>query len=251
MPQLTDPTFCKSISIIVPAYNEEKWISHTLESINRAKNFLRERGGLPVEILVADNASTDRTIEVAQALEVQLVHETIRGVAKVRNTAAKAARGDTLIFVDADVIVPETLLWRISQVLSDPACIGGAVDTNYQPASISVKVYLQMWRMVGKMLRMAQGAVQFLRRDAFFSLGGYDETLFMGEDVDLYWRLRRKARKQGSQVCLINDLRVTPSCRRFDQWPLWRTLVWTNPIVVFLFRRRKEFWDGWYQHPLR
>jgi len=204
-----------------------------------------------VEILVVDNASTDRTVETAQRFDVEVVQETVRGVAKARNTGAKAARGDTLVFVDADVTVSETLLWRIFQLLSDPVCIGGAVDTNYQPASISVKLYLQTWRVVGKLLRMAQGAVQFFRHDAFFSLGGYDETLFMGEDVDLHWRLRRIARKQGLRVCLIDDVCVIPSCRRFDQWPLWRTLVWTNPVVALLFRRRKEFWDGWYQHPPR
>lgn len=248
---MTKTKLCKSISIIVSAYNEEKWISQTLESINRAKNFLSERGGPPAEILVVDNASTDRTVEVVQALEVEVVQETVRGVAKARNTGAKAAHGDILIFVDADVTVPETLFCRVSRLLSDSLCIGGAVDTNYQPASISVKVYLQMWRVAGKLLSMAQGAVQFVRRDAFFSLGGYDETLFIGEDVDFYWRLRRKARKQGLQVCLIDDVSVIPSSRRFDQWPLWRTLVWTNPFVALLFRRRKEFWDGWYRHPPR
>jgi len=241
----------KIISIIVPAYNEENWIFQTLESINQAKNLLRERGGPSTQIIVVDNASTDRTVEVVQALDVEVVQETLRSVAKARNTGAKAAHGDILIFVDADVTVPKTLLWRISELLSDPVYIGGAVDTNYQPASISVKVYLQTWQVVGKLLRMAQGAVQFVHRDAFFSLGGYDETLFMGEDVDFYWRLRKKAREQGLQVCLIDDILAIPSSRRFDQWPLWRILVWTNPLVAFLLRRRREFWDGWYRHPPR
>lgn len=240
-----------SISVIVPAYNEENWISDTLEYIDRAKKYLCERGGPPVEILVVDNASTDRTVEVAQASKARVIQETVHSVAKARNTGAKAARGDILVFVDADVTVPETLLWRITQLLSDPVCIGGAVDTDYQPVRFPVRIYLRTWRIVGKFLLMAQGAVQFLRRDAFFSLGGYDETLYMGEDVDFYWRLRRKARKQGLQVCLISNLSVIPSCRRFDKWPLWRTLIWTNPLVVFFFRRQRDFWYGWYQRPPR
>ena len=240
-----------SISVIVPAYNEENWISDTLEHIDRAKKYLRDRGGPPVEILVVDNASTDRTVELAQASKARVVQETVHSVAKARNTGAKTAHGDILVFVDADVTVPETLLWRITQLLSDPVCVGGAVDTDYQPARFSVRIYLRAWRIVGKVLMMAQGAVQFLRRDAFFSLGGYDETLYMGEDVDFYWRLRRIARKQGLQVCLISDVSVISSCRRFDQWPLWRTLIWTNPLVVFFFRRRRDFWYGWYQRPPR
>ena len=96
---MTKTTFEKSISIIVPVYNEERWIFQTLESINQAMNYLGERGGPSAQIIVVDNASTDRTVEVVHALDVEVVQETIRSVAKARNTGAKAARGDILIFV--------------------------------------------------------------------------------------------------------------------------------------------------------
>jgi glycosyltransferase involved in cell wall biosynthesis len=240
-----------SISVIIPAFNEENSISGTLEHIDRAEKYLLERGGHPAEILVVDNASTDRTAKFAEASKARVVHQMIQGVAKARNTGAQNAQGDILVFVDADVTVPETLLWRITQLMADPVFIGGAVDTDYQPVRFSVRMYLRTWRIAGKLLSMAQGAVQFVRRDAFFSLGGYDETLFMGEDVDLYWRLVRHARNQYLRVYLIEDISVIPSCRRFDQWPLWRILVWTNPLVALLYRRRKDFWDGWYRHPPR
>ena len=94
---------------------------------------------------------------------------------------------------------------------------------------------------------MAQGATQFCRRDAFDALGGYDETLFMGEDVDYYRRLKGLARRRGGGVSFVEDVRVVPSTRRFDQWRLWRTLVWTNPLFVLLFRRRRAAWRGWYE----
>ncbi|MFH0990054.1 MAG: glycosyltransferase [bacterium] len=240
-----------SISVIVPAYNEDGGISHTLECINIAKNYLRERDGPSVDILVVDNASTDRTGEAARGSNVRVIQEAVRGVANARNAGARTAQGDILVFIDADVVVPETTLWRVFQVMSNPRCIGGAVNTHYQPTSTLVKRYLEAWRALGSLLRMSQGAVQFCRRESFLSLGGYDETFYMGEDVDFYWRLTRKARKQGFHVCLIDDIRVIPSSRRFDQWPLWRTLLWTNPIVVFLFRRRREVWGGWYKLPPR
>ena len=98
---------------------------------------------------------------------------------------------------------------------------------------------------------MAQGATQFSRRRTFDELGGYDESLWMGEDVDFIWTLRRLARRTDARVRLLSEPRVRPSCRRFDEWPLWRILVWTNPLVIASLRRWKGAWRGWYVHPVR
>jgi hypothetical protein len=130
--------------------------------------------------------------------------------------------------------------------MSDASCFGGAVDTDYRPRKLTVRVYLQFWRIIGRLTGMAQGATQFYRRNVFFTLNGYDETLFMGEDVDLYWRLKKFARRQNDRVFFIEDIRVVPSTRRFDQWRLWRTLLWTNPFFILMFRRNKKCWQGWY-----
>ena len=94
---------------------------------------------------------------------------------------------------------------------------------------------------------MAQGAAQFCNREMFSALGGYDEAIYMGEDVDFYWRMRRMARRKGGKVCYISDVQVIASCRRYDQWPLWKTLLWTNPIVGAVLCRRKSAWRGWYE----
>ncbi len=206
---------------------------------------------MAVEVVVVDNGSSDATAKVAAAAGARVVHEPERNIARARNAGARAARGEILVFVDADVVIPELLLWRVAEEMADPLCLGGAVDTAYKPASLLVRAYLQLWRWVGKLTKMAQGAVQFCRREIFEQLHGYDEILFMGEDVDFYWRLRRQARIARQRVVLIGDVRVMPSCRRFDQWPLWRTLLWTNPLVIPFFRRRKQFWDGWYGSPPR
>jgi hypothetical protein len=151
------------------------------------------------------------------------------------------------VFLDADTVVPDELLSRIVAAMLDPCCYGGAVDPAYQPKKITVKVYLQFWRILGRFMGMAQGATQFCRRDLFFALNGYDESLFMGEDVDFYWRLTGLAKRQNGRVISVEDLRVIPSTRRFDQWRLWRTLVWTNPMFILLFQRRKTCWHGWYK----
>jgi GT2 family glycosyltransferase len=94
---------------------------------------------------------------------------------------------------------------------------------------------------------MAQGAAQFYRRDVFSNLGGFDERMFMGEDVDLFWRLKKFAKRAGGRTVFIRDIQVVPSCRRYDLWPLWRALVWTNPFLAALCQRRRSTWRGWYE----
>lgn len=234
------------ISIIVPAFNEEKYIGATLDSIRRAQQLLLDEKSAASEIVVVDNASTDSTSGIARSFGARVFNEPVHNVARVRNVGAAGAGGDVLVFVDADVLVPERFLCRIHEAMSDRLCMGGAVDTDYRPARYSVKVYLRMWRIVGRASGMAQGAAQFCRKDIYAALCGYDETLYMGEDVDFYWRLKRFAKHRQGYAQLICDLQVAPSSRRFDQWFLWRTLVWTNPLFILFFRRRKSVWKGWY-----
>jgi glycosyltransferase involved in cell wall biosynthesis len=235
------------ISVVIPAFNEAGYLGETLASLNRAKAFLQREGGLQAEIIVVDNDSDDSTADVARALSATVVGEKQHNVAKVRNSGAKLSHGDVLVFVDADTVVPDKLLWCIVEVMSDASCFGGAVEPDYRPIKRTVKVYLQFWRVIGKLIGMAQGATQFCRRDLFFALNGYDETLFMGEDVDFHWRLKRVAKRENGGVVFIEDPRVVSSTRRFDQWRLWRTVVWTNPLFILLFRRRRTCWHGWYK----
>jgi len=235
------------LSIIVPAFNEEGYLGETLASLNRAKAFLERERSIQTEIIVVDNDSADSTADVARALHATVAREPLHNVAKVRNTGARLSNGETIVFVDADTIVAENMLSRIVEAMSDDTCFGGAVDPDYRPKRLTVQAYLQSWRIIGKLTGMAQGATQFYRKDVFFALKGFDETLFMGEDVDLYWRLKKFAKQQNGSAVLIEDVRVVPSTRRFDQWRLWQILIWTNPLFILLFRRRKEAWHGWYK----
>ena len=236
-----------SISVIVPAYNEERYLGEALKSIQRAKEFLLKKDAVPIEIIVVDNGSTDSTSDIALSSGASVVKETKHNVARVRNAGASFAKGKVLVFIDADTIVPDELLWRINEVMVSPSCFGGAVDTDYRPAKTLVNIYLQLWRILGKLAGMAQGATQFCRRDVYASMLGYDEALYMGEDIDFYWRMKQFAHRQNAQVCFIEDIQVVPSTRRFDQWSFWRTLICTNPFYVLAFRRKKRAWRGWYK----
>lgn len=106
-----------SISVILSAYNEERYIGETLKSIKRANEFLLEREDVSIEIIVVDNDSTDATAKVALSLGARVIKESQHNVAKVRNAGARSANGNILVFIDADTVVPNSLLWRISEVI--------------------------------------------------------------------------------------------------------------------------------------
>src|SRR4030095_10474512 len=137
------------ISVVIPAFNEEAHLGETLASLNRAKALLRDEGHSPAEIIVVDNASDDSTADVARAFGAIVTKETHHNVASVRNSGARFSNGEVLVFVDADTIVPDKLLTRIVDAMSDATCFGGAVDTDYRPTKLTSKAYLQFWRILG------------------------------------------------------------------------------------------------------
>jgi len=240
-----------ALSVIIPAFNEEHFLSATLQAIRRSAATMEPERGATVELIVVDNNSTDATASVARSFGASVVFESARNIARARNQGALAATGQVLVFIDADTLIPEGLLPRIYEIASTSECVGGAIDTEYRVQKTVVRGYLNAWRIAGRLAHIAQGATQFCTRDTFAALGGYDERLFMGEDVNFYSRLRQYARRRKSHACFIHDLPVVPSTRRFDQWPLWRTLLLTNPFVIAGFRRVQCVWQGWYREPPR
>lgn len=238
----------KSVSIIIPALNEERYIGETLQWLEAA--ILTWKSTAPeasVEVIVVDNDSTDRTAELALNYDARVVSEPVRNIARARNTGAKQAKGEVLVFLDADTLVPPELLQRVADEMDDPSCAGGAVAVQHLPARRILRLYLWCWRIFGRLFGMAQGATQFCRSDRFEKLGGYDERIYMGEDVDFYWRMSKSAQAAQGRISYLKDIRVVPSARRYDQWPLWKTLLLTNPLVIAPLCRWPGVWRGWYQ----
>src|SRR3990167_7427280 len=156
-----------SISVIVPAFDEERCIAETLDHLRAAADLLRAHTGRAVQILLVDNASTDGTAAIAHDRGVTVIDEAEHNIAKVRNAGARAADHDVLVFVDADTLVHSQSLLRIGQVIANSACLGGAVDNAYDARRPVIRAYLKFWRLVGILGGIAQGACQFCGREAF------------------------------------------------------------------------------------
>ncbi len=237
------------LAIIVPAFNEEDYLSATLGSIKTAAAQLAHC--VDIDLIVVDNNSSDKTPAIAREMGARLVHEPEQGVARARNTGVRHAKGDVLVFIDADVIVPPSLLSVICAEMDDPACVGGALDVHYRPQRSIMRLYLSAWRLLARLTGMAQGAAQFCRRCVFEQVGGYDQNVWIGEDVDFYRSINRFAETRNLTARFIRSPQVRSSSRRFDNWPVWKVLVWTNPLFIALFRRWKKAWSGWYSRPVR
>ena len=113
------------LTVIVPAFNEEAYLAPTLRSIRAGADEARAASGADVNVVVVDNASVDETAAVAALLGATVVHEPVQGIARARNAGAHGVAGDVLVFFDADVDVPRSLLAAICAAMRDPACVGG------------------------------------------------------------------------------------------------------------------------------
>lgn len=236
------------ISVIVPAYNEEQCLPETLERISQALSI----AACPSEIIVVDNDSQDKTKQIAESFGATVILEHEHNIAKVRNAGAANATGDVLIFIDADTLVPATLFQKIVAVMEDEKCFGGAVAVEYEAFERKwMKYYLWGWKFWGRVFNLAQGATQFCRKLAFEGLAGYDQAVFMGEDVEFYWRLANYARRNAGYLRFIERPAVKTSARRFDKMSLWKTFLLTHPIFTGLAWRRESCWKDWYDPPVR
>jgi glycosyltransferase involved in cell wall biosynthesis len=236
------------ITIVIPAYNEEKLIAETLASAAKSLAAAEIDG----EIIVVDNGSSDKTAEIAYAASARVIEESLRNIAAVRNRGAREAFGDTIFFLDADTRVSDTTCQRIASVMRDPNCMGGSFWVSYGTFERGwMKYYSMGWKFWGKVFNMRQGAAQFCRKSAFEQLGGFDESIFMGEDVDFYWRLDALAKKSRSFLKNIDDVEIVTSPRRFDKMSVLRTLILTHPFFIMLFRKKIDAWKEWYEKPVR
>ena len=111
------------LSIIIPAFNEERLIARCLQSISTsvAANY---KPGFTSEIIVVDNNSTDDTPWLARQAGAQVVFEPINQIGRARNAGAAVAAGDWLLFVDADSILNPGLLAEILQLIEEGRCVG-------------------------------------------------------------------------------------------------------------------------------
>ena len=207
------------ISLIVPAYNEAKDLPRLLDSVEAA---LGAYGGnrSDVEVVVADNGSTDGTAAVAVARGCRVVSTAPRSIGATRNAGARAARGGLLAFVDADSrLHPETFN-EIALRLGSGRVVGGTTGVTMERWSPGIAATYAVLVLLVWITGFDTGVV-FCRREDFAAVGGYDERLRYAEDVAFLHALWRLGRRTHRRLVRARRAKVVASTRKFDEHGDW------------------------------
>lgn len=223
------------LSVVVPAYNEEKYLGETLRTI-----FAQDYPGENYEVIVADNNSTDRTGEIARELGAKVVVCLQKGVAATRQTGFEAAKGEILVGTDSDTLVPVDWLTKINHIFQDEkviAATGSATLNSKSFLNRALAKYLFPMTMsvlffLGK--RALNGFNFAVRSSAFVQVGGLDKNLVSAEDVDLGVRLAKVGK-----VVFEPKLTVITSSRRIDAGRVKFFMHHLENVVKFMILGQK------------
>jgi glycosyltransferase involved in cell wall biosynthesis len=230
-----------SISVIVPALNEEKLLPRMLGQFSRS---LLERHN--VELVVSDGGSTDRTLEIARA-HADIVVENIpyakQTISSGRNAGAHNSGGGIFVFLNADTFLkePDKFFDRISEEITKPGTVAVTCAVEVYPEEEIwadrafhgfYNWFFYMMNRVG--MGMGRGECHVMKREVFAEVNGYADRIAAGEDYDMFRRLERLGR-----IRFLRDVVVFESPRRYRRFGYaYVTASWfLNFLSVFFMRR--------------
>jgi glycosyltransferase involved in cell wall biosynthesis len=217
------------MSFVIPAFNEEGLIARTIGSIHLLVP------PLTYEVIVVDNGSTDGTAAVAADLGANVIQKTDGSIGGLRNFGVGLARGEILVFLDADVVLTKEWAGRIPDALasvrSEPRMMTGAWCS--VPANAS---WLERWWFAPRIGKSHLGTGHMIMtRQFFMELGGFDESLATGEDYDL----SRRALALGGRIAIDERLKAEHlgfprTIGAFVRREAWHGVGGVSSLSVFL-----------------
>lgn len=203
------------ISVVVPAFNEEKLIAQSLAAIRNAMTAFAERAW-ESELIVCDNNSTDRTAELAREAGAKVVFEPVNQIARARNKGAEAAAGDWLIFIDADSYPEKCLFGKVTKIIQTGKFLYGGSTIKLQGTHLAAAIVTMIWNRVSRMTKYAAGSFIFCETSAFREIGGFDNHFFAGEEIDLSQRLKKLARAKRKKAVILHQHPLVTSARKME-----------------------------------
>ncbi|MEM4347878.1 MAG: glycosyltransferase [Candidatus Altiarchaeota archaeon] len=204
------------ISVIVPAFNEESCIETSLKSI------CSQNTNSSYELIVADCMSEDKTAEIAKKYADKVVYSKRRSIAIARNTGAKFSKGEYLVFIDADTLIPENYLSKVMEKFLDKELLAFSASFSFPKKEkkflLAEKItnsYLEFRDKINSAILL--GFNTCVRREAFYAVKGFRDVPL--EDGDFAVRLRKKGK-----IRYFTDFFVITSSRRLEEMGILGTL---------------------------
>jgi glycosyltransferase involved in cell wall biosynthesis len=235
------------ISVVVPAFNEEKLIAGTLRSIRAAAESFT-RLGWEFELVVCDNNSTDRTAGLAREAGAKVVFEPVNQIGRARNTGAAAASGDWLIFVDADSHPSAELFADVAAAIQNGRCLAGGSTVTIEEDYPIARAAVAGWNLISRVRRWAAGSFIFCEAAGFRETGGFSHELYASEELDLFDRLKTMAKERGRIITILHRHPLVTSARKMHLYTPWEHLRFLARTVLLWGRplRSREDCLTWY-----
>jgi glycosyltransferase involved in cell wall biosynthesis len=201
------------VSVVVPAFNEERLLAGSLAAIRAALRAFDE-AGWGSELIVCDNNSSDGTAAIARAAGAKVVFEPVNQIARARNAGAVHASGEWLLFVDADSYPSFELFKDVLDAMQGGACLAGGSTVTLESRDLAVRLAIASWNALSRAAGWAAGAFILCDARAFRSIGGFSEKLYAGEEIDFSRRIKRRARSERRSFVILHRHPLATSDRK-------------------------------------
>jgi glycosyltransferase involved in cell wall biosynthesis len=234
------------LTLVIPAYNESALLPRLLDTVMVARSRY-VHGPDAIEVIVADNGSTDDTAAIAARYGCRVVPVAPRNIGAVRNGGAREAHGELLCFVDADGRVHPDVFNVVDATLTTGKVSVGATGVIPERWSLGIACTFAVLVPLLWITRIDTGLI-FCRRADFEAVGGYDERYFAAEDVMFHIAMIRAGRKRGQRAIRARQVKGIASMRKFDKYGDWHYLTLLPHGLAILFRKggitamAKDYW---------
>lgn len=208
------------VSVVLPAFNEEKLLPAALASVKEAASAFTARGW-EWECVVCDNNSTDATSAVARAAGATVVFEPVNQIGRARDAGARVATGAWLVFIDADSTPSAELFASIATRIAEGRAVGGGSTVELEPGTPRYARFVcGLWNLWSRLAGWAAGSCVWVEAAAFRAVGGFGTEYYAGEEVFLSRRLKTLARRSGRRFVILSDHPLRTSSRKLKLYTL-------------------------------
>ncbi len=219
--------FNKKVSVVIPVYNEEIDLKKCLESL--ASQTLKNS-----EIIIVDDGSNDNTLEIARKFKnVKILMQNHQGPGTARNFGAKEARGDILVFIDADMTFDKSYLKNlVSPIFRNKNIIGTTHELEIASNTFNKWSYLWGKARVSKETAKEVKIFRAIRKNKFLELGGFDAKYGYADDQTLWFRHKIKPVVAENTICYHKN---PDSLKRVYRQARWIGASWKERFAVFRY----------------